>query len=205
MATGDVNLGGKLDLVIPNETSNNVTILLGNGAGGFSSSGVPDINVGNRPQSVAIGDWNGVTKPDLAVANPQAGSSLRSCSGTASGAFAPAMGLADFALGESVRDRRRPYERGRHPRPRGGSGRRGHRRDLSRERLGGFSQIGGWPLGGSPSSLAGGDLNADGKLDLVGTNSGSDDVSVLLGIGSGNFMPAPSGRRGDGPVSGRDR
>jgi hypothetical protein len=185
VATGDVNLDGKLDLVIPNENSNNVTILLGNGAGGFSSAGVPDVNVGNRPQSVAIGDWNGDTKPDLAVAN-RSSSNVWILLGNGLGGFAPAMGspiplsgnpfaiVAGHMNGDGILDLAVARASA------------GTAAIFLGNGSGGFSQIGGWPLGGSPSSLAGGDLNADGKLDLVGTNSGSDDVSVLLGIGSGN-------------------
>ncbi|MEE9225522.1 MAG: FG-GAP repeat protein, partial [Bacteroidota bacterium] len=36
----------------------------------------------------------------------------------------------------------------------------------------------------SPSSIAIGDLNDDGKLDLIVANKGSNDVTILLGIGS---------------------
>jgi hypothetical protein len=46
-----------------------------------------------------------------------------------------------------------------------------------------------------------GDLDADGALDLAVTNSGSDDVSVLLGHGDGTFRSAVHYAVGDGPVS----
>ena len=38
--------------------------------------------------------------------------------------------------------------------------------------------------------MAVGDFNNDGNEDLVTTNSNSNDESVLLGDGSGNFGPA---------------
>jgi hypothetical protein len=44
-----------------------VSIRLGNGNGGFAIE--PDVPVGNRPLSVAVGDFDGDGKPDLAVAN----------------------------------------------------------------------------------------------------------------------------------------
>ena len=42
----------------------------------------------------------------------------------------------------------------------------------------------------APLSAAVGDLNGDGALDLVTANRGSNNVSVLLGNGNGDFQPA---------------
>src|SRR5207245_8599715 len=41
--------------------------------------------------------------------------------------------------------------------------------------------------GSNPTSASVGDLNGDGKLDLVVANAGSKNVSVLLGNGDGSF------------------
>ena len=41
----------------------------------------------------------------------------------------------------------------------------------------------------SPVSIAIGDFNADGKLDLAVTNGNSNTVSVLIGNGNGTFQP----------------
>ncbi|MFM6277324.1 MAG: FG-GAP repeat domain-containing protein, partial [Dolichospermum sp.] len=65
--TGDFNGDGKSDLVVANDASNNVSILLGNGAGSFSSA--TNFNVGVNPLSVVVGDFNGDGKSDLATAN----------------------------------------------------------------------------------------------------------------------------------------
>lgn len=47
-----------------------------------------------------------------------------------------------------------------------------------------------YTVGVCPDSVAAADFNHDGKLDLVVSNSQSDDLSVLLGNGDGTFQPA---------------
>jgi uncharacterized protein (UPF0548 family) len=69
VAVGDFNGDGKPDLATANSGngSNSVSIRLGNGDGTFTNA--PDVPVGITPASVAVGDFNGDGKPDLAVAN----------------------------------------------------------------------------------------------------------------------------------------
>jgi hypothetical protein len=55
--------------------------------------------------------------------------------------------------------------------------------------------------GSGPDSVAVGDFNGDGKLDLAVANSGSNDVSVLLGNGDGTFQTALHSSVGVSPVS----
>ena len=69
MAVGDFNLDGKPDLAVANYSSDNVTILLGNGMGGFTQPAGSPVGAGTAPRSVAVGDFNLDGKPDLAVAN----------------------------------------------------------------------------------------------------------------------------------------
>ena len=52
-----------------------------------------------------------------------------------------------------------------------------------------------------PSSVAIGDLNGDGDLDLAVANRWSANVSVLLGNGDGSFPKRGELRVGDGPCS----
>jgi len=54
-------------------------------------------------------------------------------------------------------------------------------------------------IGSLPQSVAVGDFNADGKLDLATANSG--DVSVLLGNGNGTFQSARNFAAGSRPHS----
>jgi subtilisin-like proprotein convertase family protein len=50
-----------------------------------------------------------------------------------------------------------------------------------------LSLQGNTAVGNSPTNLASADFNNDGKPDLVATNQFSNDVSILLGDGLGNF------------------
>src|SRR5262245_51696501 len=66
-AVGDFNGDSKADLAVANRTSNNVSVLLGNGDGSFQ--GAVHHGVGEFPCDVAVGDFNGDGKQDLATAN----------------------------------------------------------------------------------------------------------------------------------------
>jgi FG-GAP-like repeat/FG-GAP repeat len=53
-----------------------------------------------------------------------------------------------------------------------------------------FILAGSYPVDHTPRSVAVGDFNGDGHLDLAVGNQGSDTVSVLLGNGDGTFQDA---------------
>jgi hypothetical protein len=72
LAISDLDGDGNLDLAVAGQGTtpipgNTVTIWLGDGTGSFGAATFSF--VGRIPQSVAIGDFNGDGKPDLAVAN----------------------------------------------------------------------------------------------------------------------------------------
>jgi subtilisin family serine protease len=56
-----------------------------------------------------------------------------------------------------------------------------------------------YPVGSFPSSVAAGDLNGDGRLDLVAANASTDDVSVLIASAPGVFLPQVRYPVGDNP------
>ena len=75
VSVGDLNGDGKPDLVVADfgcssctaALSGNIAVLMGNGDGTFQSA--VTYNAGNKPQSIAIADFNGDGFADLAVTN----------------------------------------------------------------------------------------------------------------------------------------
>ena len=204
-AVGDFDGDSKLDLVVVNSSieTNNISLLLGDGSGGFSMA--KNFAVGGRsPQSVAVGDFNGDAKPDLAVANlhPAAGASTYTVSVLLNddrGGFNIAR---DFAVGKNpVSVAVGDFNGDTKP-------------DLVVANLmsndvsvllggiwGSFEAATSYAVGVNPYSVAVGDFDGDDKLDLVTANQGSNNVSVLLGDGQGKFGPATNFLVGMEPVS----
>ncbi len=67
IVTGDFNGDGRTDLAVANNTSNDVSILLGNGDGTFQNQ--VTYAVGSSPIALVTGDFTGDGRTDLAVAN----------------------------------------------------------------------------------------------------------------------------------------
>src|SRR5216683_919709 len=99
VAVGDFNGDGKPDLAVANvgyssgffDRGTNINVLLGNGDGTFQAAA--NYTAGSGPQSVAVGDFNGDGKPDLAVANSLS-NDVSVLLGNGDGAFQPAVNYA---------------------------------------------------------------------------------------------------------------
>jgi len=87
ITTADFNGDGYPDLAIVNQTTQNVTILQGNGDGTFSEFAKSPVSVGRIPVAIASGSLSGSTGPALAIVN-QADNSLTVYLGNGDGTFA---------------------------------------------------------------------------------------------------------------------
>jgi hypothetical protein len=182
IASADLNADGHVDLVTANTNSNSLSILLGNGAGGFGAA--TTIPVGTAPTSVAIGDFNGDTKPDLVVVNRDSNTLsilLNSGGGSFTAPVSQFAGIspryvvvADFN-GDSKLDLAVAAFSSNAVLVFSGDG------------TGGFPTSMGLNAGTGPTSVAIGDLNGDGKLDIAAANYNSSNISILLGNGAGGF------------------
>ena len=137
--------------------------------------------VGMSPVSVAMGDFNGDGKMDLAVLNT-GDSTISILLGNGDGSFQPQTGC----WGRYQRLRNRQCRSQWRPTRRLGYN-RGHRNHCSsgpwRRHLGAPQHFDG---GVSPGRIAVADFNSDGKPDLVVTNA--NGVGILLGNGDGSFQ-----------------
>jgi hypothetical protein len=194
VTSAEVNGDGKADLIMAT-AANSVAVLLGNGDGTFSASA--DYVAGSVPMSVTAGDFDGDGKLDLATAN-RADNTVSVFLANGSGTFLPAV---SYTVGSS-------------PRAIIAADLNGDKRDdlivadesctyifppcstsggsvsiLMANSDGTFQPAVPIAVKGFPVSVAVGDFNGDGKVDLAVANGNSPGtVSVLLGKGDGTFQ-----------------
>jgi hypothetical protein len=187
VAVADLNGDGKLDLIIANAGSNTVSVLLGNGAGGFASA--ISFNVGAGPASVAVGDLNGDGKLDLAVANTGS-STVSVLLGNGAGSFGArsdfATGAApnSVAIGDLNGDGKPDLVVGTSE-PDAVFG-----KDISvllGTGNGSFGDAMNTRAGSSPRAATIADLNGDGNLDVIVGSTLAGSIVVLSGDGAGGF------------------
>ena len=202
VALGDVNGDGRPDLITANSGTNTASVLLGTGAGAF---GPPtDYPTGAGPVGVALGDVNGDGRPDLVTANYNVNTvSVRL--NTGAGAFGP---KADYPTGAEPRSVALGDVNG-DGRPdlvtantNDSAGLLGTVSVLLGTGAGAFGPKADYPTGDRPYRVALGDVNGDGRLDLVTANfgNGANTASVLLGTGTGAFGPKTDYATGGGTV-----
>jgi hypothetical protein len=186
VVAADFNSDGRLDLATADSGDNAVSVLLGDGQGGFGAAS--HIAAGSGPRSLVVSDFNNDGTIDLAAANPDGVSVLL---GNGDDTFQPPVntvfwwGALSLAPADFNAD---------------------GKMDLAYTSVdptswdAGFVQVlvgdgvGGFALGhyadvysSSPVGVAVADLNADGKGDVVTANEDTDTVSVLLGNGDGTL------------------
>ncbi len=197
IAIGDFNRDGKLDLAFANHEAKHLTVLLGDGQGGFKPAPNSPFAAEVLPHThgVAAGDLNGDGNVDL-VTDSWGNDQVAVLLGDGKGGFKP---------GPLLKVGKHPYQRVRIADVNGDG-----RGDIITTNLesddvsvlladgkGGFQPSPGspFPCGDSPFFVAVGDVNGDGKPDLAIVDSpgstadrrGRDGLTLLLGDGKGGF------------------
>ena len=205
IAVADLNGDGNLDLAVTNQGAMTISILLGVGDGTFGAATTYAVH--EPPMSIAIGDLNGDGKPDLAVATYGPGGtnndnnlsiflgngdgSFQAATTIETGHFESVVVLGDFNGDGKLDVALESYSHDVTVLLGNGDGTFGPLVDYE---LVNSSSL---PFGVGQVTLAVGDFNGDGILDLASlTRKGSfsggfyDTITVLLGKGDGTFGTA---------------
>ena len=181
-------------------TSNVVFFEVTTATSSIALSAPRGFDAGSGPQSVAVGDFNGDGKPDLAVVNSYSNNVsilLGNGDGTfqihvdyPTGAQPGSVAIGDFN-GDGKLDLAVVNSYSNNVSVLLGNGNGTFQPAVSY----------GTGSGTGPAFVAVGDFNHDGKLDLAVANSNSSNVSVLLGNGDGTFQTAVNYDVGGAPTS----
>ncbi len=151
--------------------------------------------VGTNPQAIAVGDFNGDGKPDLAVANfgsnnvsvliNNGDGTFKAAVNYAVGSSPQALAVGDFngdgKLDLIVTNLGDPSNHVN-----------GNLSLLKGNGDGTFQAAVSITAGLNPNTIAVADLNGDHKLDLIVGDASNSDLSILLGNGDGTFkLPVP--------------
>ncbi len=191
-AIADYNSDGIPDLAIANYNDGTMSIYIGAGNGTFTNAPGSPYTTGTFSYYIVTADFNGDGKLDLVEVNQGANNAFVFL-GNGNGTFTVAPG-SPFATGAS------PYcvvttdfngdGKSDLAIVNGGSN---NVNILLGNGNGTFTPSAGSPVavGSFPRLAAVNDFNGDGKKDLAITNPNSNNVSILLGDGTGSFSNAP--------------
>jgi hypothetical protein len=188
IAVGDFNNDSRLDIVVANSGTNNIGVFLGYGNGTFSSQTTFSTGNNSQPYAVAVGDFNNDNQLDITVANygtSNIGIFLGYGNGTFVSQVTYSTGYGSYPYSIAVSDFNNDS-----------------RLDIVvanywPDNIGIFLGYGNGTFsnqtpystrkGSGPTDVVVGDLNNDGRLDIVVTLYYSFGIIVFLGYGNGTF------------------
>lgn len=198
IAVADINADGFPDIVTSNSHADNLSILLGNGAGSFALASAPA--TGHWPKAVSAVDLNKDGKLDLVTAD-QEDATASVLIGNGNGTFAPRVVYGactkahETAVGDLNGDTWPDVAIACHSTTLIAV--------LLNDGAGGLLPAVTYSMGtGSrPHSLVFGDFNQDGTLDIAVADYGANNVGIRLGTGNGTFPTIATYATGTGPHS----
>ena len=200
VAVGDFNGDGKLDVAVVNGNANTVSVMLGNGDGTFQAK--TDLVTGSTPRGIAVGHFTSSGNLDIAVTN-FASNTVSVLLGNGDGTFqakkdtAVGSGPIGIAVSDFNNDGNSDLVVTNSTDPAGTVS------VLLGQGNGSFSPQVAYAVNSTPVSVAVGDFNGDGVMDLVvaNNNTNANVVTVLLGNSNGTFGAKASLPVGSDPVS----
>jgi hypothetical protein len=197
----DLNGDGAADLVAAVVDTDTLAVLLNKGDGTFPAP--VSYATGDDPSAVAIGDLNGDGKADLATANNSSDNSASVLLNKGDGSFEA---KADYAVGASpvsvaIGDLDGDDKADLAISHFGSVSRPNFVSILINDGAGHFGPRHNYNVAEGQGSIATGDLNGDGKRDVVTVNDDTDRLSVLVNSGAGGFQPSLAYPTGPGPLS----
>src|ERR1019366_9447819 len=191
LVSGDFNNDGKVDVAVVNFTSNNVTIMLGNGTGGLTTGNSYSTGSVAGPCAIGMGDFNNDGNQDLVIADCSV-AQYTILLGNGDGTFAVQTAVSSGATGSPANIAVADFN---------GDGNAdfaitdnngGHVFVFLGTGTGTFGAGNSLTAGTNPSSVVAGDFNGDGAPYLAVSNRLSNSVSIFLNLnnGTGGFNSA---------------
>jgi hypothetical protein len=174
------------DVAVANAASDTVSVLAGDGTGGFSLVSSLTLTAGTSPSSMAIGDLDHDDEPDLVVVG-DGSIRLNVFLGNGDGTFDPPMGLPAVVGYDSKVVVLDTLDGDAHLDVVVANAVSNDVTVLLGNGDGTFASAPTVTAGSEPTDVAVGDVNGDQFLDLVVANDGANTLHVHLGNGDGSF------------------